>query len=87
MKAFALGAAALGLLSSVALAAPASAASYNRHGQVSAHERAAIARSAAHLAAVKHHARVDGRLSLWERAQIRMAEARHSALVRRLRHN
>ena len=77
MQRLVLSASVLALVSGVALAAPAQAGSYHRHGGLSAGERASIARSAAHLNAVKRHARV----------RIGMAQARHNALVRRLRHN
>ena len=86
MQRLVLSASVLALVSGIALAAPAQAGSYHRHGSLSAGERASIARSAAHLNAVKRHARADGNVSAWERARIRMAEARHNALVRRLRH-
>ena len=81
MQRLVLSASVLALLSGIALAAPAQAGSYNRHGNVTYSERAAIARSAAHLNAVRRHARADGKVSVWERARIRMAEARHNALV------
>jgi hypothetical protein len=87
MKRLVLSASALALLSGIALAAPAQAGSYNRHGNLTSSERATIARSAAHLNAVKRHARADGQVSGWERAKIRMAETRYNALVWRLRHN
>jgi len=88
MKTLVIAATAAALLSGIASAAPAMAAPYqHRHAQVSTHERAAIARSRANLNVVKRIARADGRVSLWERAKIRMAEARHKSLVQRLRHN
>jgi hypothetical protein len=87
MQRLVLSAAVLALLSGIALSAPAQAGSYNRHGNATYSERAAIARSAAHLNAVKRHARADGHVSVWEGARIRMAQARHNALVSRLRHN
>ena len=89
MKRLVLSASALALLSGIVLAAPAQAGSYNRHGNgnVTYSERVAIQRSAAHLNAVKRHARADGQVSAWERARIRMAATRHNALVWRLRHN
>jgi hypothetical protein len=87
MQRLVLSASVLALVSGIALAAPAQAGSYNRHGSLSAGERAAIARSTAHLNAVKRHARADGNVSAWEGARIRMAQARHNALVWRLRHN
>ena len=87
MKRLVLSASVLALLSGIVLAAPAQAGSYDRHGNVTYSERVAIARSAAHLNAVKRHARADGHVSAWERAKIRMAATRHNALVWRLRHN
>ena len=63
MQRLVLSASVLALLSGIALAAPAQAGSYNRHGNVTYSERAAIARSAAHLNAVKRHARADGNVS------------------------
>jgi hypothetical protein len=87
MQRLVLSASVLALVSGIALAAPAQAGSTHRHGSLSAGERAAIARSAAHLNAVKRHARADGNVNVWERARIRMAQARHNALAWRLRHN
>jgi hypothetical protein len=87
MKRLVLSASVLALLSGIALAAPAQAGSYNRHGNLTSSERVAIARSAAHLNAVRRHARADGRVSAWEHAKIRMAATRHNALVWRLHHN
>jgi len=81
MKRFVLSASAFVLLSGIALAAPAQAAS------LSPHERAALARSHMHLRALERHARADGHMGLWEKARIRMAETRHHALAWRLRHN
>jgi hypothetical protein len=46
-------------------------------------ERLAIARSAANLAQVKRRAWADGRLTSAERVGIRVAEARHRAVVAR----
>ena len=94
MRRLVLSTSALALLSGIALAAPAQAGSYAHrdgdrvgNGKVTYGERVAIARSAAHLNAVKRHARADGQVSAWERAKIRMAASRHNALVWRLRHN
>lgn len=50
---------------------------------VSGFERAAIARSAASLRALKARAWRDGRLTFAERMQISNAERRHAALVAR----
>ena len=81
MKRIALSASALALLSGIAMAAPAQAAS------LTAHERAVLARDHAHLRALERHARADGHVSLWEKARIRLAEARLHGLAWRLRHN
>jgi hypothetical protein len=81
MKRLALSASALALLSGIALAAPAQAAS------LTPHERSVLARSHAHVRALERHARFDGHVSLWEKAQIRMAQARQRSLAWRLRHN
>ena len=50
-------------------------------------ERAAIARSQASLDALKWRVRADGRVTMWERARINAAQARHNALVARYRYN
>ncbi len=81
MKGIALSASAFALLSGIALAAPAQAAS------LTPHERAVLARSHANVRALERHARADGHVSLWERARIRLAETRAHALAWRLRHN
>jgi hypothetical protein len=81
MKRIALSASALALLSGIAMAAPAQAAS------LTAHERAVLARDHAHLRALERHARADGHVSLWERARTRLAETRLHGLAWRLRHN
>jgi hypothetical protein len=57
--------------------------SYNSHRGVSPSERAAIARSAANVAAVKRRALRDGRITFVERFLINGAERRHAALVSR----
>lgn len=86
MKTIAIATVAATLLTGVALTTSADAAPYQRHfGNVSHAERVAIARSQAHLYAIKRHARADGRVTLMERVRIRVAEARHNALVNRLR--
>ena len=87
MKRLALSVSALALLSGLALAPPAQAASYNRNGNVTASERAALARSAAHVRHVKQMARRDGHVSLWDRMKIRAAEQRLKTLAYRVRHN
>jgi hypothetical protein len=81
MKRIALSASALALLSGIALAAPAQAAS------LTAHERAVLARNHAHLRAIEGNARHDGHVSLWEKARIGMAKSRLRVLSWRLHHN
>jgi uncharacterized membrane protein YebE (DUF533 family) len=81
MKRIALSASVLALLSGIVLAAPAQAAS------LTAHERAVLARSHAHVRALEHHARADGHVSLWEKAKIGIAKSRQHALAWRLRRN
>jgi hypothetical protein len=88
MKRLVVGSGALAVLAGLALSASsAQAASYGRHHGVSPHERAAIARSQANLDTLKWRARADGHVSLWERARINAAQARHNALVARYRYN
>ncbi len=82
MKSLALGLSLLILASGTAFAAPGK----RDGGHINAYERMAIARSAAQLAHLKQRAWADGRLSMFERFQIRQAEARHAALVARARH-
>lgn len=53
------------------------------HRGVSGAERAAIARSAANLAALKRRVWRDGRVTFIERIQLNNAERRHAALVAR----
>jgi hypothetical protein len=87
MKRLALTATALALLSGLAIAVPAQAATYKRHGSISHSERVAIANSQRHLNAVKRQAWADGKVTAWERAKIRMAEARYHRVVRNARHD
>lgn len=88
MKRLVLGTAALAIASGMALTSVAEARSYGSHsGNVTAYERAAIARSHGNLNALRWHARADGRVTLWERVRISAAQARHNALVYRYRHN
>jgi len=88
MKRLILFACAGAVLSGMALAVPAEAA-YDRHGYgpFTPAERALIARSQHQLGLIKASAWADHHISFWERAKIRAAEARHQALVYRLRHN
>ena len=81
MKRTALSAAALAILSSLAFGASAQAAA------LSPHERSVLARNHAHLRAIERRARVDGHVSLWEKAQIGLAKVRMRTLAYRLRHN
>ena len=86
MKSLVVTATAAVLLFGIGLGTAAEAASYHRYGLTGA-ERTAIARDQARVNAVKRNAWADGRVSLWERAKIRAAEARHNALVYRYHHN
>jgi hypothetical protein len=56
-------------------------------GELTPYERGAIHRSERALDVLKARVRADGHVTAWERAQVRMAEARHNALVYRYRHN
>ena len=89
MKTFAIAAVAAGLLSGIALTSPsAEAVPFGRHaGNLTAKERAAIARSERQLNVLKWRVRADGRVSVWELAQVRLAQVRHDRLVYRYRHN
>jgi hypothetical protein len=87
MKSLVVTATAAVLLSGIGLGTAAQATSYHHRYGLTGAERAAIARDQARVNAVKRHAWADGRVSLWERAKIRAAEARHDALVFRYRHN
>jgi len=53
------------------------------HRGISPAERVMIARSAANVAAVKHQAWRDGRITFLERVRINSAERRHAAVVAR----
>lgn len=81
MKTILIGLAALTFASGTAFAAPGHG--YGHGNRITPSERAAIARSAIQVAQVKRMALRDGRVSIFERMQIRRAEARHSALVAR----
>jgi hypothetical protein len=87
MKKAILTIAAITLASGGALAAPSK--SFNRghdgRGNITPYERVVIAKSAQRLSFLKHRAWADGKLSFFERFQIRQAEARHAALVSRAR--
>ena len=75
------------ILSGIAMSSAAQAATYNRYGRINGYEQAAIARNQAHINALTRQAGADGRLSLWERTRLRLAQARHDALVYRYSHN
>ncbi|MGE0627928.1 MAG: hypothetical protein AB7O43_08895 [Hyphomicrobiaceae bacterium] len=82
MKSFVIGLSAAALcvgFAGSAMAAP------GKHGfnRVTLKERVAVAKSAAKLAQVKRGAWADGRLTRVERMRIRVAEARHRAIVAR----
>jgi CHASE1-domain containing sensor protein len=81
MKRLVLGAATLALLSGIAMAAPAEAATLTHS------ERAAIAHAHRHLNVLKVRVRADGHVSLWERMRVRAAEAHLKALAYKYRHN
>jgi len=88
MKTAILTAAALLMTAGTSYAAPAKhfyhgKPSYSSHRGLTSAERAMIARSAAHVAAVKRQALRDGRITFIERVQINNAERRHAALVAR----
>ena len=74
----ALAAAAIALMSGVASAA--SVKPYHHKG-ITAKERVAIARSQAHVNALKRMAWADGKLTASERQKIRTAENYHNHLV------
>ncbi|HEX2840234.1 hypothetical protein [Hyphomicrobium sp.] len=88
-----LTAAALMMTAGVSVAAPAKAYTHGygkpgytnvaKHRGVNGFERAAIARSAANLAALKRRVWADGKVTFVERMQLRNAERRHAALVAR----
>lgn len=89
MQRLALASTALALLAGATLSAPAQAGSYQHHsaGNVTHSERVAIANSRYRLNGLRSRVRSDGHVSLWERARLRAATARHRALAYRLRHN
>lgn len=94
MKTYLLAAMAVILMSGSAIAYPASNP-YNRpvlarsfrNPVLTPYERIQIQRSQFRLDALEFRARADGRVTFWERAQIRLAHSRHNALVYRLTHN
>jgi hypothetical protein len=90
MKSFLIAATTAVVLSGIGLAGTAEAARYSdRHGksELTRWERVTIARDQRRVNVLKKRAWADGRLSFWEKMQIKRAEARHRALVYRLRHN
>lgn len=88
MKAVLIALAAIALTAGSAMAAERGRHSdrhYDRPGHVTGFERARIARSAAHLAQVRKRVWADGRVSRFERYQLRSARYRHAAVVNRAR--
>jgi hypothetical protein len=61
-------------------AGPADAA---RYGKITPHERHMINHSKANLASLKRRVYRDHRVTIFERVQLRVAQARHNALVKR----
>lgn len=58
---------------------------YDKHGKgLTRYERLLVQRSAANVSRIKFLARIDGRVTRFERFKIRNAEIRHAALVARL---
>jgi hypothetical protein len=86
MRSFVIAAMAASVLSGAAVTS-AGAAPLHRHGNLTAWERAAIARSAHDLDVLRRHVRADGKVSIWERVRLNLAQTRHNALVARYRHN
>lgn len=82
MKSIILGLSTAMLVVGLASAASAAPGKYSGH-RVTPYERAQIAKSAARVAHLKRQAWSDRRLSSFERARIRMAEAHHRAVVAR----
>lgn len=58
---------------------------HRKVGRLTLFERIKIARSRARLAALRQRARADGRVTRREKARLRIAQRRHSALVRKER--
>lgn len=83
MKTAVLALSTLVLASGAALAAPKHFDRHDGRGNVSPYERAAIARASAKLATVKRQALRDGKISFFERIQIRNAEKQYFAAVAR----
>lgn len=91
MKTYALAALAVILLSGSAMAYPAGSfkapAKSFRSMVLTPYERVQIQRSKHRLDLLERRVRADGRVTFWERWQIRLVENRHNALVYRLTHN
>lgn len=101
MKTFAITALAVALMSGSAMALPAKGAAYGNgpfygkaplvktfRGPVLTYaERMQIARSQHNLNLLEWRIHRDGRVTAWERIQVRFAQSRHNALVYRLSHN
>lgn len=56
---------------------------HSHYGKVTAQERYAIKRSSAKLATLKRKVYRDGRVTIFEKVQLRIAQSRHNALVAR----
>jgi hypothetical protein len=90
MKTYVLAAMAVVLMSGSAMAYPVRPNAFNKSFRapvLTPYERVLIQRSQFHLITLERRARADGRVTFWERAQIRLVQSRHNALVYRLTHN
>jgi hypothetical protein len=93
MKTVALATLAAILMSGSAMAYPASSfkapAAYKsfRAPALTPYERMQIQQSQHRLGLLQWRVRADGRVTVWERIQVRLAQSRHNALVYRLSHN
>jgi uncharacterized membrane protein YebE (DUF533 family) len=83
MKTLVTAAVVLAITAGGAMAYPSKSYNHGNHRpQITAAERAAIARSQWNLNALERRARADGRITAFERMQIRFAQARHNQLVK-----
>lgn len=83
MKSLVAAAVALAITAGGAMAYPSKSYNHGNHRpQITAAERAAIARSQWNLNTLERRARADGRVTVFERMQIRFAQARHDRLVK-----
>ena len=94
MKTYLLAAMAVAIMSGSAMALPAKKSyvykpafgySKTHYGKITPYERAAIARSQFRLNVLKRRIYADGRVTRFERIQLRFAQSRHNALVARAR--